>query len=288
MNCVCKSCGAQIEDSRLVICPDCRAPLTKEVETPSMLTSEQEARLLRSVWRRLLKYTVGGLSILTIISIIVLIWSLIKLHNSALGRLEDSLVNRIKKEFEQPRIAETVNKVASDEAREILRQQVDPELKRFHDEISTSLKEIVETKERILALERELARIAELAKPPRLGLFEKKIERIDAGYKIHLTFRPSKKVPLSWIVFHARLPESSPADILDFLPASYDTGFVIAERHDWVAPNRKSARLQFQPMGVGDVMVELKVSEPTQITFQGNYGITPFTVEVKRRTDGST
>jgi hypothetical protein len=75
------------------------------------------------------------------------------------------------------------------------------------------------------------------------------------------------------------LPESSAANILYFRPVSPGPPFW--SNKSFIVPNKKFARLEFNPLGIGHVSVELEVSEPTAINFIGNYGIKESTLLVE-------
>lgn len=152
----CHKCGNRIEDQRLISCPNCKALLTEHSAVPNSLSKEQEAQLLGSLWKRLLKYTIGGFSALAIISVITLFWSVKSAHKKATDWLAKDIRAKITEQFQEPKIADTVNRVASEKAEELLMNEIKPVQERFLHDVSVSREEVTSAKKAILALSQEL------------------------------------------------------------------------------------------------------------------------------------
>ena len=109
----CPSCGDRIDDARLIACPRCGSGL----DSSSLgLSAEHMQSIIRTLWRRLLKYLVGGFSVLTAISVLLLVGGLVKSYKAGIKRTEDLLVKRIDDEFQTDRIRSLMEEVVTQKA----------------------------------------------------------------------------------------------------------------------------------------------------------------------------
>ena len=277
----CKHCNARITDDRLIACPDCGATDFGGADTLQPLTPEQQQQLLRALTTRVARYIFGGFSLLTVISVVTILWSIKDLYSGAVTRLEQMLTDRVAAEFDQARVAQTVEQVAGKEAQQILRDQVQPELERFRKETAESLKEIKGARERTLAIEQELSKIAEMARPPSLEFVQQSVTAADGRYVCTLVFKPSKNAPLGQVVLHATIADNSPAKIVDFWPTQGKMAFLSGDNSKQIGTDGKSAQLAFQPLGVGYVTIDVVLSAPSRITIEGTHEIKPFLVDIR-------
>jgi hypothetical protein len=67
--------------------------------------------------------------------------------------MENLLIDRISREFEQPRISATVEKVATNEAKHLLQEQIEPGVSKFKKEVEAS---VIETKQLIQSAQANL------------------------------------------------------------------------------------------------------------------------------------
>lgn len=100
-------------------------------QTLSQGQREEVTRILRS---QVLTWTLTGLAILAGITGLSL-WG-IKV------RVERKMESLVAKQFEEPRIQQTLQEVAATRARSLMQEKVQPEVERFKTEIAEKLKEI--------------------------------------------------------------------------------------------------------------------------------------------------
>lgn len=212
----CPKCRYEIDDLRLVACPECGASLS---ESSLDLSQQDEDQILRKLWRRLLKYLFGGFSVLTIISIVLLVGGLIKAYNSGTAQIEKILVKRVSQEFETTRIQEIVEKAAKDQASDVLNNQISPVVEEFKEETQRYLNEIREIKQKVQLLEIELKNVANMAKPPTLKLHAAQVNEKEAGLGVILQFKPSRDTPLGRLDFKVKIANICDTKILNAEPS---------------------------------------------------------------------
>lgn len=130
----CKSCGKKISKG-LVLCPSCNSP---REEKELQLTSKQIKQIAKQVKKEFYKTLGFWIGILTLIFGV----SLYQIWQRAIDKIGYHLVDRINKEFEQPTIRETVKDVAKTAAKEMLTDEIQPEVIKFKAEIESNVKEI--------------------------------------------------------------------------------------------------------------------------------------------------
>jgi hypothetical protein len=99
------------------------------------LADNERQYIIGVLWRRLRTWLVGGFSVLTLISLIGLVIGLAKAYTEGMDRVESILTEKIVKEFETPRIKETVGEVAQQRAEKMLASEINPEVERFRSQV---------------------------------------------------------------------------------------------------------------------------------------------------------
>ncbi|MBU2043853.1 MAG: hypothetical protein KJ619_01290 [Candidatus Omnitrophica bacterium] len=136
--------------------------------------------------------------------------------------------------------------------------------------------------QKIFELENKITATNKLAEPPSLLLLSKDIEKIEKGYVVQLAFKKTKDKPLGQLNFIVRLPQQGNAKILNFWPPVGESpAFESGEGSKRILNNGKIAQLIYTILGSGNPVVEIVVSEPTPLQFEGNYGISPFVINVE-------
>jgi len=240
----CKICGEVTKDDRLIVCPECGASFSNGEPDRALLTPQQEKYIIGKIWKKHWKFLFGGFSILTVISVALLVFALIKAYNTGTAYLEKTLVKNISNEFEQPRIKQTIEDVAKSEARDVITNQINPIVEDFRAQI-------------------------EKVKPPTLSLSGRKIRKLESGYKITLQFTPSKNEPLGIIIFQASIYDDSDVQIVDFWPSG--GAFSSGKDSKKIASDGKKARLAYSLLSVGRPKFDLTVSGKARIRIEGNY-----------------
>ncbi|MCK4312170.1 MAG: hypothetical protein KAW88_05490 [Candidatus Cloacimonetes bacterium] len=265
----CTVCSAITKDDRLVACPECGADLASGEPDRTLLTHQQEKYIVSKIWTRLLKFVLGGFSVLTIISIIFLIPNLITAYKSGIAYLEKTLVDRVSKEFEDPRIRDTVNEVAAELAGEMMQKQIEPEIAQVKQELQ----------EQLANVQSAVDKIEQMAAPPSLSLYTTTISNNAGVYTAVMSFEPSKTMPLGPVVFVAEIQNDSQSKILDFWPKG--GAFLSGDQSKKIEADGRMARLQYQLIGFAYPQIELKLSAPAQVKIHGNHELESFILEVK-------
>src|SRR5713101_3143350 len=124
----CPACGTRHNDDLLVVCPECGAAFDEQPSFSDADISAIEGRILNRVTRKVGKFIFGGFSLLTIASVITLIWQFGTLWNVGISRLQTSLNKRIDGEFRTERIQKSITNVAEAQAAALLRDSVQPKI----------------------------------------------------------------------------------------------------------------------------------------------------------------
>lgn len=265
----CTVCGAVTKDDRLVACPECGADFVSGEPDRTLLTPQQEKYIVSRIWKRHWKFLFGGFSVLTVISIVFLAIALLEAYKSGTAHLEKTLVDRVSKEFKEPRIKNTVREVAAERAGEMMKKQIEPEVARAKQELQGQLADV----------QSAVDEIKKLAAPPSLSLHSSTITTNAGVYAAAMLFKPSKTMPLGPVVFVAEIQDGSQAMILDFWPKG--SGFMTGDQSKKIQDNGRSARLEYQLIGFGYPHIELKLSSPARVRILGNHELKPFILEVK-------
>jgi hypothetical protein len=136
----CKACGGVIDDPRLIVCPHCDKSLTESISETLELSRDQENHIVtmlwHRLWRRTLKWVGWGITILVFFTGV----SLLGIYFKVTRYLETTLVTNISEQFQTPKIKNTVEEVAKNEANEILIKQVNPEVEQFKSQTGEKVK----------------------------------------------------------------------------------------------------------------------------------------------------
>lgn len=137
---------------------------------------------------------------------------------------------------------------------------------------------IVETQEKILSLEKDLVRTANIAEPPILSYYSKEITKIEGGYEALLSFKPSKNRHLGLIKFYVKILDNSNAEIIDFWP---EGAFISGKDSKNIAENKKEALLRYSMIGMGYPKVKLTISKPAKVSISGSHKLKEFSINIK-------
>ena len=123
-------------ETGLVICPFCGFPPNKEKNQEFSPT--QIKHITRNIRKEFFKTVITWLGVLSLIFGIGF-W---QAYRGATKQLQGLLLKSISYEFEQPRIRQTIRNVASKNTKEILENEIQPEVVKFKAEIGSDLKKI--------------------------------------------------------------------------------------------------------------------------------------------------
>lgn len=98
---------------------------------PFVLSQAQQNHIIGIIWRRVQKWLIGGFSVLTLISLLSLVFGLYKAYIGGIKLFENILVENVSREFQTPKIKDTIEDVAKSQANAILKNQVNPEVEKF-------------------------------------------------------------------------------------------------------------------------------------------------------------
>ena len=147
-------------------------------------------------------------------------------------------------------------------------------------EAETLLSDIREVRDRVLVLDKEVAKTAELAAPPTLALDHIEARDDDKGLSIVIRLKRSKPQPMGPIVVAVAIPDDSPAKIISFKPSKCVGAFIGGE-DDNHKNNPKISVFQFHPLaGVVPLALDLTLSGPTQLRIEANHGFQAVNIEV--------
>ncbi len=170
------------------------------------------------------------------------------------------------------------------EKKEEVRQDAE-EISRIKNQIQEILEDsrhsqkiIIETQKKIFSLEKDLMRTAEIAKPPVLSFYSKKIKKVENGYAALLSFKPSKNRHLGQIKFYVKILDESDAKIIDFWP---EGAFSHGEGSKKITENGKEALIIYSMIGIGYPKVKLTISKPAKVSISGSHELNKFTIDIK-------
>jgi hypothetical protein len=138
----CPRCRTVTTDDRLVRCPDCRSYFEILAKDPYSLTPQQEDKIYERLRGRLKAYVFGSFSLLAVFSFILMFDSLKSIYDRSVNFLNGLVIQRIDREFQEPRIQELIGKVASHEAKDLLNQQIYPQVISFQRETELSIQKL--------------------------------------------------------------------------------------------------------------------------------------------------
>ena len=182
------------------------APQSATTPPSKLPISEDEIDFIS---KSLLKRWRKGFYTVLVVMILVFGGSILGIYRNAVKKIESILIERISKEFEEPTIKATVQKVADNQAASMLKDEVFPYIESFKIEINAEL-EKVKTKTDI----------------PSLALMMDRVRTVknESDYKTTLVFRPSNRLTIGSTVFMARVISDSEVTIKDFFKTGITEG----------------------------------------------------------------
>jgi len=162
-------------------------------------------------------------------------------------------------------------------------------LKEQEISISSLIEDANETK---VALEK----VAAAAAPPQLVLRSKDVDATESGYRAVLIFGPAENKPFGSLRFVAKISSNSETKITAFTVSQnvstppfvitadgkkISRGQYIYYPEAQLAADGKTAILNFVPMGVGLIVLELKFTGPADVEVLGNYLHEPVSFSVE-------
>ena len=133
----CNNCG-KINDDRLIRCIECNAEFSKSTPTPISTEDLERAlypNLRKQFIRDLVKVAVGllGLSVLAIILLSV------NVYHAALQYADTNLARQVAIHFDDEHVRLTLANVASNEASSLLRNEINPTVNHFRQDVSNQV-----------------------------------------------------------------------------------------------------------------------------------------------------
>jgi hypothetical protein len=109
---------------------------------PYPLTPEQEDKIYERLRRRLKAYVFGSFSLLAVFSFLLMFDTLKSIYDRSVTFLNGRVIQRIDREFQEPRIQELIGNVASHEAKDLLNKQIYPQVIAFQHETDLSIQKL--------------------------------------------------------------------------------------------------------------------------------------------------
>lgn len=234
---------------------------------PQSLSKGQKEEVIRILRGKIWKWILIGLPILTCITGLSL-WGIWK-------RIHQNMESLVAQQFEEPRIQQVVNEVASEYASSMMLEQIQPEVDRFRYDVD----------QQISNLQSVIDSTWQLAAPPTLALREHTVTQYDDCIVALLRFEPSKNQPLGSISFQIDIIEPTNVQILDIWPDVGSHAFGSGENSKQINENRASARLTYAILGVGWPTIELTLTSPAEVMITGNHILEPIIVEIDNPTE---
>lgn len=230
---------------------------------PQTLSKGQQEEVVRILRAQIVKWILVCIAIFTGIAGMS-VWGI-------KTRVEKKVEILVAKQFEEPRIQETVKAVAADRAGTLMSEQIKPEVEKFKAEVAVQFNELEALGARTRQLESKITETIKLAGPPTLALSGRDMENVDVGYRITLQFTPSKNEPLGTIMFLATVVDDSDIRILDFWPSIKGGAFSTGKDSKKIREDGKQARLTYSLMSAGRPTFDLTLSGPGRLRIEGNY-----------------
>ncbi|MGD2093516.1 MAG: hypothetical protein PVH77_00750 [Phycisphaerales bacterium] len=114
------------------------------------------------------KFIIGAIFWGGVVSLVLGI-GLVQVYLSAMDSTEDFIKDRIRKEFKDPRIRETVSNVASENAEYLMREEIAPEVEKFKEEMQDALEQSMKLSQNAKEQFDQLKSIIELEDAARFG-----------------------------------------------------------------------------------------------------------------------
>jgi hypothetical protein len=283
----CPRCGKRPLDARLVQCPDCRVPFEYESAPAAALTSAQLVAVTRHVlgsWKLWLGLiVVVGVATAGVVKLINIKAREIQdaaeiaeqVDSNALeAKVADGISNQIAAEFQQPRIQDTIERVASQRAGDILTNAVWASLEQFREKLLVANEQLAHTTNDLAVLSNNvhLAQVAvsQMAgtvadDPALLTLVDKNVARDGTNYDLTMFFRPTNNKPVGTVELMAGTYRQT-ARIVNFTARNVDQSDppVMNDIGD-------AAKLRFTVSHAdAQIVVELTLSAPTLVKLVGD------------------
>jgi hypothetical protein len=284
----CPRCGKRPLDVRLVQCPDCRVPFEYESAVVAGLTPAQLATVTKQVlgswklWLALILFI--GLVAAGVVEVINVKAQQLReeaaqkaqVDSDALAaKIADGISNQIAAQFEQPRIQDTIQRVATQKAGDILTNAVWASLDEFRGKLQTANDQLTRTTNDLAVLSNNVHQ-AQLAvaqmtgtmsdDPTLLTLVDKNVAKDGTNYDLTMFFRPTSSKPVGTVELMAGTYRQT-ARIVNFTARNVDQteAPVMNDIGD-------AAKLKFTVSHVADapVVVELTLSAPTLVKVVGD------------------
>jgi hypothetical protein len=149
---------------------------------------------------------------------------------------------------------------------------------RLHD----TEKEIEDSKNRILAMEKDVREARELAQPVELHFAQIVTEQSEKGLTSFVVFRATKNEALGRLTFSVALPKGGSARVISFVPSLKGGAFSSGDQTNNVAPDGLTAELTYVPMAPEHAVLELITSGETPIRIEGNKLAKPCEIKVAK------
>jgi hypothetical protein len=98
--------------------------------------------VVKLVWKRVLLTIFGGFSILTVVGVVLYLYSMYTAYEKGVMKAEDKIESQIIEQFSEPHISDLIKKVASGEAESLLEEDVTPVIENFKTELNDGLNDV--------------------------------------------------------------------------------------------------------------------------------------------------
>jgi hypothetical protein len=283
----CPRCGKRPLDARLVQCPDCRVPFEYETAPVPTLTPAQLAAVTKHVlgsWKLWLALVVVvGAATAGVVEFINLKAPALREESgreaqsnadAMAAKIADGISNQIAAEFQQPRIQAAIERVASQQAGNILTNAVWASLDQFREKLQAANEQLAKTTNDLAVLSNNVHQ-AQLAAaqmagtvtddPALLTLVDKSVTRNGTNYDLTMFFRPTNHKPVGTVELMAGTYRQT-AKIVNFTARNVDQADapVLNDIGD-------AAKLRFTVSHAdAQVVVELTLSAPTLVKLVGD------------------
>ncbi len=309
---ICRNCKKIFADDFRGLCPNCSTILddSYKIYKKQDLVDEiaKSNRVLWGIsWRLFIKF----FSFISIVGFI-LGFSILKQINQLNVQIND----RIKKEFKEPKITATIENVAKDNTKTIIKNKINPEVKKFRKEIlhlhkqadsilkintlqfkseidrnkkiintklnelDKSLLRINNVKKKVLNIEKEIKNIEKLVQTPVLNLHALEWKEIDDKNKLLVQFEASRDDFVNAFKFKVTVINSN-EKILDLYTHRKYGGFQYGSKEAIIENNYKTAIYSFKPYYAAYPVIILELSDKTDLKIEGNYIAKPIIIKKK-------
>lgn len=307
---ICNNCKSIFQDNSKSICPRCNILLA---DSYSLYDKKDLVNDIsndgKTLWNISWRVFLMLFSVLGIIGVI----SGFSIY-SYVGTLNNTINEKIAKEFDKPNITATIEKVAQKNASEQITNKIEPEVRRFNSklailvlstdsiiidktkqfekdliikskriddkviEVNNSINKIEQSKDEIMKIEKEMQEIKEMAAPPIFIYKDLLVEKIENGYRLRIVFEPSKTVALGAIDFTITLINTK-SEIISMDNDPKYGGLSYSNDMVKISPDKKSGNINYAFLGgTGFPSVIFEISEKCDFKVESNYLEKPYNV----------